>query len=95
MTLVFALYAETVAPEEKCIIPECMRKRYSDGSVVHHYCSKSHADAGRQRGIFRKQELAACCAVSSGLSTFLPFLSLFLHLYVFVCSECPGPQGPV
>ena len=59
VTLVVALCTETVAPEEKCIIPECMRKRYSDGSRVYHYCSKSHADAGRQRGIYRKLGLKA------------------------------------
>ena len=48
------LCAVPVPPEEKCIIPECRKRRYTDGSVVHHYCSKSHADEGRKRGIFRE-----------------------------------------
>ena len=48
------LCAVPVLPGEKCIIPECKRRRYTDGSVTHWYCSKSHAEEGGKRGIFRE-----------------------------------------
>ena len=59
LVVVLHVHAESVASEEKCIIPECRRKRFSEGSVVHYYCSKSHADEGRKRGIYRKLGLTA------------------------------------
>ena len=48
------LHAEPLPPEEKCIIPECTNRRYTEGSVRHQYCSKYHAEEGRRRGIYRK-----------------------------------------
>lgn len=91
--LVVVSYTEPVPPGEKCIIPECTRKRYSDGSVAYHYCSKSHADAGRQRGIYR--EFGAHCAyIYPHLFTLRPFPSLSPLACMFLCLYTASAQDP-
>ena len=47
-------FAVSLPEGEKCIIPECHRRRYKDGMITHPYCSRSHAEEGKRRQIFRK-----------------------------------------
>jgi hypothetical protein len=44
------------AEEETCIIPECHRRRYKDGTITHPYCSRNHAEEGKRRQIFPTAE---------------------------------------
>ena len=69
-----------MAPGEKCIIPECTKRGYFDGTVVHRYCSKSHAEEGRRRGIFR--ELGFVVKLYTCVATFSS------------CVACAGPLPP-
>ena len=39
---------------DQCIIPGCHKRRCIEGDVRHPYCSKTHADEGKRRKIFRK-----------------------------------------
>ena len=49
-----AVFSVALLEGEKCIIPECHRRRYKDGTITHPYCSRSHAEEGKRRGIIRK-----------------------------------------
>ncbi len=78
------LCAVPVPPGEKCIIPECKRQRYTDGSVTHSYCSKSHAEEGRKRGIFREL-LQFGMKLNRNHSSVLISLSISIPLCLSVC----------
>ena len=80
------LCAVPVPPGEKCIIPECKRQRYTDGSVTHPYCSQSHAEEGRKRGIFCEllQFVLNLTAITV-LYIFYLHPSLHLYLCLSVC----------
>ena len=44
----------TVKDSSLCIIPECGQPKYVEGSIVHSYCGKWHAELGKKKGILRK-----------------------------------------
>ena len=48
---------------DQCIIPGCHKMRFIEGDVRHPYCSKTHADEGKRRKIFRKYILNLCVCV--------------------------------
>ena len=98
------LCAVPVPPGEKCIIPECTRKRYTDSSMTHHYCSRSHADEGKKRGIFceslfvvkqLKLHQSSYFQIYSTSPSYSLYTCVCLSVCLSVCSKYCRPQGPM